>query len=286
MIYANFYREDPLKCGYIKKPDQLLPFYTVSKLAVYPGVPGLIIAGIFSGSLSTVSSFVNSLSAVTLEDYLKPVFQKTSFFKNNEILITKILAFFYGCLCISLTYVADKMVGLLQASLTLFGVVGGPLLMLFTVGMCFPSTNSTGAMTGFVSSLLFAIWIGFGGLFFGRRPVPLPTSDELCRINGTASNTIFYFKPTKEQFIPSSFFFYNLSYMWLAALSWAVGVIVALLVSWWTNQRKEKINECSQPASISSAIQSKVDQILLMPLLQQRNDSLPPDITNEINSIK
>ncbi|XP_017492704.1 PREDICTED: sodium-coupled monocarboxylate transporter 1-like, partial [Rhagoletis zephyria] len=150
VIYANFWREDPLKCGRISKPDQLLPYYTVSKLSEYPGVPGLVVAGIFSGSLSTVSSFVNSLSAVTLEDYLKPVLKKSNGFKRNEIIITKVLAFGYGCLCIALTYVVDKMDGLLQASLTLFGVVGGPLLMLFTVGVAFRSTNSTGAMTGFL----------------------------------------------------------------------------------------------------------------------------------------
>ena len=32
-----------------------------------PGLPGLAVAGIFSGSLSTVSSAINSLAAVTLE---------------------------------------------------------------------------------------------------------------------------------------------------------------------------------------------------------------------------
>jgi Na+/proline symporter len=36
-----------------------------------PGLAGLFVAGIFSGSLSTVSSAVNSLAAVTLEDYIK-----------------------------------------------------------------------------------------------------------------------------------------------------------------------------------------------------------------------
>lgn len=35
-----------------------------------PGVAGLFIAGIFSGSLSTVSSALNSLAAVTMQDFL------------------------------------------------------------------------------------------------------------------------------------------------------------------------------------------------------------------------
>lgn len=40
-------------------------------LGEYPGVPGLFVAGIFSGALSTVSSGVNSLAATTLEDFVK-----------------------------------------------------------------------------------------------------------------------------------------------------------------------------------------------------------------------
>ena len=34
---------------------------------------GLFVSGIFSGSLSTVSSAINSLAAVTFEDYIKPM---------------------------------------------------------------------------------------------------------------------------------------------------------------------------------------------------------------------
>jgi sodium-coupled monocarboxylate transporter 8/12 len=48
-----------------------MPLYVVDSLNQMPGLAGLFVAGIFSGSLSTVSSAVNSLAAVTLEDYLK-----------------------------------------------------------------------------------------------------------------------------------------------------------------------------------------------------------------------
>lgn len=290
VIYANFWREDPLKCGRISKPDQLLPYYTVSKLSEYPGVPGLVVAGIFSGSLSTVSSFVNSLSAVTLEDYLKPVLKKSNGFKRNEIIITKVLAFGYGCLCIALTYVVDKMDGLLQASLTLFGVVGGPLLMLFTVGVAFRSTNSTGAMTGFLVSLLFGMWLGFGGLLYGRRHPPLQLSDELCRVNGTTTDSplIPYFKPTHREFTPSSSIFFNLSYLWYAGLSWLLGVTVSLLVSHlvsYLSRKQEEVNseEITNNGELGlannggqvrrKARKKVVDQSLLMPLLQLSSSS-------------
>ena len=51
---------------------QLLPIFVTDTMGAYPGLSGLFVAGIFSGSLSTVSSAINSLAAVTLEDYVKP----------------------------------------------------------------------------------------------------------------------------------------------------------------------------------------------------------------------
>ncbi|KPM08948.1 sodium-dependent multivitamin transporter-like protein [Sarcoptes scabiei] len=237
VIYANFYKDDPLKCGHITKPDQLLPYYAVSKLSAYPGLPGLIIAGIFSGSLSTVSSFVNSLSAVTLEDYLKPIFKHEEFFKSNEIIITKLLTLIYGLICLILTVLADRMNGLLQASLTLFGVIGGPLLMIFTAGMCFRRINSTGAASGFILCLIFGLWVGFGSMLYGRRPQTLPLSTDLCSNKFQNDTLIPYFKPRPTLPQPSNLIFYNLSYLWTAAYCWIIGLAVALITSHLTRNK-------------------------------------------------
>lgn len=38
-----------------------------------PGLPGIFVSGIFSASLSSISAALNSLAAVTLEDYLKVI---------------------------------------------------------------------------------------------------------------------------------------------------------------------------------------------------------------------
>lgn len=57
--------------GRIQSADQLVPLYVMDRLDAVPGLTGLFVAGIFSASLSTVSAAVNSLAAVTLEDFLK-----------------------------------------------------------------------------------------------------------------------------------------------------------------------------------------------------------------------
>lgn len=70
--------------GRIELSDQILPLYVLDRLEHMPGLTGLFTAGIFSASLSTVSAAINSLAAVSLEDYvkvkvnyLKDVIQKT-----------------------------------------------------------------------------------------------------------------------------------------------------------------------------------------------------------------
>lgn len=49
-----------------------MPLSIVRLFSDTPGLTGLCIAGVFSASLSTVSSAVNSLTAVTLEDFIRP----------------------------------------------------------------------------------------------------------------------------------------------------------------------------------------------------------------------
>lgn len=56
---------------------------------------------------------------------------------------TKFLSFIYGVICIAVAYLAQFLGGVLQAALTIFGVVGGPLLGLFTLGMFTTTANQT-----------------------------------------------------------------------------------------------------------------------------------------------
>lgn len=48
-----------------------MPLFVVDAMGSFPGLSGIFVSGIFSASLSSVSAAVNSLAAVTLEDYIK-----------------------------------------------------------------------------------------------------------------------------------------------------------------------------------------------------------------------
>lgn len=48
-----------------------MPYFVVDTMGHLSGLTGLFIAGLFSAALSTVSATINSLAAVTIEDYYK-----------------------------------------------------------------------------------------------------------------------------------------------------------------------------------------------------------------------
>jgi len=135
----------------------------VDSLGNLPGLTGLFIAGILSGSLSTVSSSINSLAAVTWEDYIMPMCKSKDFHVVTVTLMNKVLALTYGMICIGMAFLAENFTGVLQASLTIFGIVGGPLMGLFTLGMTCPFTSQRAVIPSFMFALIMGFWIGFGG---------------------------------------------------------------------------------------------------------------------------
>ena len=71
MVMYSVYRHcDPITGGQVRTRDQMLPLHVLHVAGDIPGLPGLFMAGVFSGSLSTISSGLNSLAAITLRDFI------------------------------------------------------------------------------------------------------------------------------------------------------------------------------------------------------------------------
>ena len=66
-------------------------------LGQYPGLTGLFIAGILSASLSTISSGINSMATVIVEDIYKRIVVDHSMSDRRQASVSKILCkFIYG----------------------------------------------------------------------------------------------------------------------------------------------------------------------------------------------
>uniref|UniRef100_A0A8C3AS36 Solute carrier family 5 member 8 n=1 Tax=Cyclopterus lumpus TaxID=8103 RepID=A0A8C3AS36_CYCLU len=230
MCLFSVYKEcDPWTAGLVSAPDQLMPYLVMDILGDYPGLPGLFVAAAYSGSLSTVSSSINALAAVTVEDLIKPY---TNMSERHLARISKGLSLLYGVVCIGMAGLASLMGGILQATISIFGIIGGPLLGVFTLGIFCPFANSKGALSGLVSGLVLSLWVGIGAQIYPPPPEmsrPLSLTTEGCNFTATDSlNWTSTALPTHPLLADS---WYSLSYLYFSPIGTIITVSVGLLVS-------------------------------------------------------
>ncbi|KAJ8303115.1 hypothetical protein KUTeg_019511, partial [Tegillarca granosa] len=145
VLFAKYGEADPVGCT-LQRKDQLIPWLVMDVLGTYYGLPGLMVACFFSASLSTVSSGVNALALVMITDIVKPMYKKITLRDMMDVKATiysKLIAIIYGFLTIGLAFAAKYMGSfILQIALSIFGMVGGPVLGVFILAMFFPTANS------------------------------------------------------------------------------------------------------------------------------------------------
>lgn len=140
VVYGKYHSCDPVKLGIIERHDQLIPYYVMDTLAKYPGIPGLFVACVFSGSLSTLSSGFNALAAITWEDLLKKHFRDITV--RYEMNMVKTIAMLYGVLAIVMSFGVGSLGTVMQASMSMSGSMNGPLFALFTMAVLFKFVNA------------------------------------------------------------------------------------------------------------------------------------------------
>jgi len=207
-----------------------------------------------------------------LEDYIKSFVAVKA---ESETLILKSLAFAYGVGCVLLTFLVEYLgAGVLQASLTIFGVVGGPLLGLFSLGMMTRRANEKGALCGFLTAMAFLFWIGFGGPKPKPQPLPVFSNGTTCphfNVNSTL-NHINSDQQEEEEY----FFLYCISYAWYAMIGSVATFIVGYVTSLAFPEREDLT-----PNLFVHAIRKKMidepnlhninDQLLLGPIKSSIN---------------
>ncbi|XP_045116541.1 sodium-dependent multivitamin transporter-like [Portunus trituberculatus] len=229
VLFATYEGCDPLAAGLIAKKDQILPFYVMERLSAFPGLPGLFVACIFSGSLSTISSGVNSQAAVTWED----VFSKIPFFARLSLTaqarVTKFIALTYGMLALGLAFVAGSMGGVLQAAIAVTSSVAGPLLAVFIMALFMPFTNTKGACVCLLLGTGVALGFSFGATAVGLKPELLPSPTDACPPNLNITVSAPPAVRVSDLDYPAKLL--GLSYTQMGPLGLVVGIVSGILVS-------------------------------------------------------
>ncbi|CAF4747788.1 unnamed protein product, partial [Rotaria sp. Silwood1] len=235
ILYAYYAGCDPLTAERVSDVDQIFPYFVMDVLGGKPGLPGVFLACIFSGSLSTISSGLNSLSAVIIEDVYKGLMRR-KLSDERQGLISKIFSVVLGAVVMLLTYVVSYLGSVLNAALSLFGVLSGPIMGVFFLGFFFPQANRHGGLVGFLTSLALQLWIFLGAQITKNQMTSV-------RLNLTIDNctepvnitTILTSSPIKRDPLID---FYSVSYMWYTPIAVLSVLIVGLIVSYLTRPHK------------------------------------------------
>ncbi|KAJ7993191.1 hypothetical protein DPEC_G00269880 [Dallia pectoralis] len=236
VMFALYSQCDPLKSGKIAAPDQYMPYFVLDIFRHHPGFPGIFLACAYSGTLSTVSTSINAMAAVTLEDLLKP--HLSNVLQKRLILISRGLSFIYGAGCITVAALLSFMDwGVLQGSFTVMGVVSGPLLGAFILGMFVPATNKPGVFSGVAVGFSISLWLVIGSILHPptlETMGVLPTYIDQCPTRNITDHNAFDVDlvsiPTLSYVEPDGLTglnnFYSISYLYFGA----VGTFSAMLV--------------------------------------------------------
>ncbi|KAG9468722.1 hypothetical protein GDO78_022091 [Eleutherodactylus coqui] len=206
IVMFTFYLNcDPLLAGYVSAPDQYIPFLVLEIFEQYPGIPGLFLASAYSGTLSTASTSINAMAAVTVEDLIKP--KRPHISMKKLIIISKGLTLFYGCSCIIVAALSSLLGGgVLQGSFTVMGVISGPLLGAFMLGMFTSSCNTTGVFSGLIAGITLSLWVAVGGTLYPPSPEVmgvLPMYAEKCPIYNSSEGILYGSPPPRNITDPS-----------------------------------------------------------------------------------
>jgi SSS family solute:Na+ symporter len=140
---------------YIKKADQVFPYFLTSRI---PGaLSGLIVASLLAAAMSTLSSDLNCLAVVGVEDFYRTFRRNTS--DRERLNVGKAIVAACGALCIVMAMILAHSHGTaLSLWYTASAIVAGGLAGLFFLAFLSTRANKQGAYIGIGACLIFTAW--------------------------------------------------------------------------------------------------------------------------------
>ncbi|RLD28697.1 MAG: sodium transporter [Bacteroidetes bacterium] len=209
------------------KADLMVPVFIIKYLP--HGFIGLLMVAILSAAMSSLSSTVNSLSAVTVEDFFNRGKKKLEQVKYMRI--SKLAVVFWGVVCISFSFLFG---GSTSPVIEIINAIGsvfyGPVLVTFILAIYSKKVNHIGMNAGIISAVLinlifsktmqeifnvdlgfdiFWIWLNFTGVVISL--IVAYTVSAVSKVKATTDVGIeFKIKKSdifsKEVYILSAFF--------------------------------------------------------------------------------
>jgi len=173
----------------LKRQDHLLTHFVLTELTV-PGLAGLLLAGLFAATMSTVESGINSLAALVACDWLPG--------RALQVRGGRWLSVLFGLAVIGTSLLVPRLgANVFDIIIKISGALFGPLLGVFLLGMLVPRANAAGALAGIlagVTALTVAVQTPLSPWWYGAVTC-VPT------LVGGALASLFFPPPPAEKVI-------------------------------------------------------------------------------------
>nr|WP_298792202.1 sodium:solute symporter [uncultured Allomuricauda sp.] len=139
-----------------KKADLMVPVFIINYLP--NGIIGILIVAIMSAAMSSLSSTVNSLSAVTMEDFVKRF--KPNMENKKYVFTSRLFSLFWGVVCLLFAFFAGNIEGtVIEVINKISSVFYGPILAVFILAILTKKTHALGANIGIIVGVLFNMYL-------------------------------------------------------------------------------------------------------------------------------
>lgn len=155
-----FYQQHPLKADPLAQDiDAVFPWYIIKELP--NGISGILIAGLFSAAMSSLSSSLNSVSTAFTTDFYQRFKVKSD--HNKMMKVAKISTFVAGTLgtLFALWMSNVGIVSLWDQFFTVLGLFTGGLGGVFFLGVISKKANATGAIIGLIGSSMVQYYVAY-----------------------------------------------------------------------------------------------------------------------------
>lgn len=169
-IGAAFMQDDTLMAGVQDGNfNAMVPLYVLERLPA--GVRGILFASILAAAMSTLDSYLNSLSASTMQDLIIPWMAKRGhgIDARRALNYSRATTVGWGLVITAFGFVAGGMATTVVEAINKVGsLFYGPMLAVFGLGLLTRRATGGGALAGLVAGVLLnlALWQGLGDIFW------------------------------------------------------------------------------------------------------------------------
>ena len=136
-----------------------VPLYMINALPV--GLVGLSLVALFAAAMSSLDSVLNSLSATTMEDFVRR-FHRGRWSAHRELILSRGITAIWGCITLVMAfYVGDIAPTVLEAINKIGSLANGPILAVFVTGFLTHRVSGPHVIAGLLVGMLVngACWL-------------------------------------------------------------------------------------------------------------------------------